>query len=120
MIAIHAVILLLTYFPMYFMLISSLKNNDQISANCFLPTFPLRFENYSAAFFHVVRYLGNSIIVSGGAVIGIMICGSMSAYICKIQISRKKCFIYFNFVVFNGSCRSDVNSAVCFGKQLRT
>lgn len=81
MIAIHAVILLLTYFPMYFMLISSLKNNDQISANCFLPTFPLRFENYSAAFFHVVRYLGNSIIVSGGAVIGIMICGSMSAYI---------------------------------------
>lgn len=81
MVAIHMVILLLTYFPIYFMLISSLKNNAQINANYFLMTFPLHFENYSAAFLKVVRYLGNSVIVSGGAVLGVMVIGCMSAYV---------------------------------------
>lgn len=96
MIAVHVLILLFTYFPIYFMLISSLKNNDQISSNYFWVSFPMHFENYSAAFFKVIRYLGNSVIVSGAAVIGVMIFGCMSAYVfARYQFPGKNAIYLF-------------------------
>lgn len=76
----HLIILLLTYFPIYFMLISSLKSNAQIISNYFMPSFPFHFENYVAASGKVIKYLGNSIIVCGGSVLGIMLVGMVSAY----------------------------------------
>ncbi len=99
-IAIHALILLLTYFPIYFMIISSFKNNDQISSNYFLVTFPLHFENYTAAFLKVVRYLGNSVIVSGAAVIGVMIFGCMAAYVFARYDFPGKNSIYMFIISF--------------------
>ena len=78
---IHILILLATYFPLYFMLISSLKTNDQIMSNYFLMSFPLHFENYAAASGKVVRYLGNSVIVCGITVLGVMLFGCIAAYV---------------------------------------
>lgn len=99
-IAIHIIILLLTYFPIYFMIISSLKTNQQISANYFLMTFPVHFENYTAAFFKVVRYLGNSVIVSGVSVIGVMIFGCMAAYVFARYKFPGKNIIYIFIISF--------------------
>ena len=80
-IAVHILILLTTYFPIYFMIISSLKSNDQIMSNYFLPSFPLKFENYMAAFDKVVRYLWNSIFVCGTSAFGVMVLGGITAYV---------------------------------------
>lgn len=78
---IHGFILLATYFPLYFMLVSSLKSNDQIMSNYFLPSFPMQFGNYADAFGKVVKYLGNSVIICGATVLGVMFFGCITAYV---------------------------------------
>ena len=99
-IAIHAIILVLTYFPIYFMLISSVKNNSQISSNYFFLSFPMHFENYAAAFFKVIRYLGNSVFISGVTVLGVMVCGSMTAYVFARHKFPGKNIIYLFIISF--------------------
>jgi len=76
-----ALIVALTYFPYYFMLLSSLKNNAEIAAHPFTLTFPLRFENYVSSFGKIMKYLKNSILVSGATVIGTVLTGTLSAYV---------------------------------------
>lgn len=99
-VAVHAFVLLATYFPIYFMLISSLKNNDQMYASYFTMTFPFHLENYVAAFFKVVRYLGNSLIVCGISVIGVMVFGCMSAYVFARFKFPGKNIIYLFIISF--------------------
>lgn len=72
---------LMIYFKFYFMLVSSIKNNNEIISAPFV--FPARIEwrNYIKAFEKVITYLGNSISVTGSVVIGVFIVGTLTAYI---------------------------------------
>jgi len=55
--AILMFIVVCTFFPYYFMLISSLKNNSEIAAHPFTMTLPLRFENYTSSYRMILQYL---------------------------------------------------------------
>jgi ABC-type glycerol-3-phosphate transport system permease component len=77
----HAVLILLTFFPFYFLLISSVKSNKQILEQYFLPVLPFHFENYVKAFEKVIFYLGNSIFVCTTTAVGVAIISCISAYI---------------------------------------
>lgn len=70
-----------TYFPFYFMIISSFKNNVEISANPFLITYPFRVDNYIAAFLKVIGYMKNSLFVTGFTVIGTVFVGVLASYV---------------------------------------
>lgn len=90
------IVVLLTFFPYYFMVISSFKNNAEIAANPFGMTFPLRFENYADSFGMIVKYMKNSIIISGASVIGTVIVGVLSAYVfARFQFPGKNFFYMF-------------------------
>lgn len=81
MVLILAVLTAATFFPFYFMIISSLKNNAEIAATVFTPSLPLRFGNYAEATGKVLKYMKNSLIVTGITVVLTVCCGCTSAYI---------------------------------------
>ena len=74
---------LIVVFPLYWMLISSLKSTDELLLS--YPTFfpkELHFENYSAVFqkFPMGRFMFNSLIVTTACTIIQVITGVMAAY----------------------------------------
>ena len=89
-----------TFFPYYFMLISSLKNNAEIIAHPFTVTRPFRFENYTSSFGMIANYLKNSVIVSGASVLGTMILGVISAYVFAVFDFPGKNFFYMFILSF--------------------
>ena len=89
-----------TFFPYYFMLISSLKNNAEIIAHPFTVTRPFRFENYTRSFGMIANYLKNSVIVSGASVLGTMILGVISAYVFAVFDFPGKNFFYMFILSF--------------------
>lgn len=99
-ILIHVFILVFTYFPLFFMIISSLKTNEQIMANYFAPTLPFRFENYAIAFSKVIDYLGNSLIISGLTAAGVIFFGCITAYVFARFSFPGKELIYIFILAF--------------------
>lgn len=99
-ILILTLIVALTYFPYYFMLLSSLKNNAEIAAHPFTLTFPLRFENYVSSFGKIMKYLKNSILVSGATVAGTVLTGTLSAYVFARFRFPGKNFLYMFVLAF--------------------
>ncbi len=89
-----------TFFPYYFMLISSMKNNAEIIAHPFTVTRPFRFENYTSSFGMIANYLKNSVIVSGASVLGTMILGVISAYVFAVFDFPGKNFFYMFILSF--------------------
>lgn len=80
-IAFHTILVLLTFFPFYFMIISSVKTNEQILHQYFLPVIPFHFENYLQAFGKVIHYLYNSVFICTLTAIGVGIISCISAYV---------------------------------------
>ena len=80
-IIILAFCVILTFLPFYFMIISSFKNNVEISVNPFILNTALRFSNYVQASGKVFRYMGNSLIVTGSTVLGTAVVGFISSYV---------------------------------------
>jgi multiple sugar transport system permease protein len=82
--------------PFIYMVMSSLKSYGSVIANNFWPwppfgTEPLQFQNYPIAIETIgrdrqwntwlfVRYLANSVIVSGAIVLGVLVTSTMAAY----------------------------------------
>ncbi len=93
-------IVLCTFFPYYFMLISSLKNNSEIAAHPFTITMPLRFENYTSSYQMILKYLRNSIMVTGCTVIGTTLIAVLSAYVfARFEFPGKR-FLYMFILAF--------------------
>lgn len=65
-------ILLITFYPFIFMLMTSLKDTHQFYHTFWVPTFPLRFENYTQAFHDLAQYLFNSLFVTALSLTGIV------------------------------------------------
>ncbi|MCY4080227.1 MAG: carbohydrate ABC transporter permease [Caldilineaceae bacterium] len=66
--------------PLVMAVIISLKSPSQFTRVPFLPTWPLRWENYEFAVQIISQFLLNSIITSGATVIGVLLLSSLAAY----------------------------------------
>jgi ABC-type glycerol-3-phosphate transport system permease component len=80
----HIFLLLLafiTFYPFLFMIMTSLKNNNQFYHFFWQPlVFPIEWNNYVLAWNQVTGYLFNSMLVSGLSIIGVLAVSAPTAY----------------------------------------
>ncbi len=79
----HAILLALlffTFYPFLFLLMTSLKDNDQFFHHFWRLPSPVRWENYAQAWNAIRQYILNSVIVSTASVVGVLTVASLSAY----------------------------------------
>jgi ABC-type glycerol-3-phosphate transport system permease component len=74
-------VLFFAFFPLYLMLVISLKDNVQFLQSPFLPTVPFHWENWSYGWAMIQSYIANSIFVSTISVILTLVMAVMSAYV---------------------------------------
>lgn len=70
----------LTLFPVFVMLIASLKSDVQIQNSFAWFTHPMHFDNYSIAFMQIYHYILNSVIVTLGVVCLSLIISLLAGY----------------------------------------
>jgi len=75
-----AIVALLTFFPFYFMVITSLKSTSQMRHYFLTPVLPLHFDNYVVAFWQLTRYFLNTLVVTGVSVPGVLLLSSLTAF----------------------------------------
>lgn len=78
--ALLALLLGLTLFPFYMLVVSSLKYTEQMILNFWGIGFPLHFDNYATAFRQIGPFIGNTILISCCIVIGVVIISSLAGY----------------------------------------
>ena len=79
----HGVLILLvaaSFFPVYYLLVNSLKNPAQFAADQWLPASGLHPGNYSRAWDVIARPLLNSVVVTGVSVVLIVAVAALAAY----------------------------------------
>ncbi|MCR8634228.1 carbohydrate ABC transporter permease [Paenibacillus radicis (ex Xue et al. 2023)] len=73
-------LVLLTLFPFYMLLISSLKFQDQILLHFWTPVFPIHLENYAGAFKQIWPFILNSILITAGIIACVLINSTFAGY----------------------------------------
>ncbi|MFG1912122.1 carbohydrate ABC transporter permease [Kribbella sp. NPDC048928] len=68
-------------FPFLFMLMTSLKTNQQYYDTFWRPTLPLHLENYSAAWQQIQPYFITSLIVAAAAIAGTLLLCTVAAFV---------------------------------------
>lgn len=74
------VMCIFTYFPFYFMLITSLKTPSQMTHYFWQPTFPPLWRNYLVAWWQLTGYFLNTVTITTMSVGAILVVSSMSAF----------------------------------------
>ena len=87
------------FFPFAVTLIISLKNLNQFSVSPFWPTFPLQWGNYQTAGEIVFPYIWNSIVVSGLTCFGVVVIGSLTAYVFASFAFPGREFLYYLILI---------------------
>lgn len=98
----HLVLIFLivsTFLPIIFLIITSFKNSDQYIHNFWMPVFPLHLENYLDAFELVGRYITNSIVVSGVTLIFVLFLSSLTGFIFARYKFWGKEKLYFLIII---------------------
>ena len=75
------VILVLTFVPFAFMVMTSLKDTHQFYHSFWLPALPFRFSNYAAAFADLDGYIVNSLIVTVASITGITLSSAVAGFV---------------------------------------
>ena len=86
-IAILIILLILTLLPLVIMVFTSLKDETQILQNFWGISWPLRFENYVAAFDEIYRYFFNSLFVTVVTGCGILVVSIFAGYAFVVAIA---------------------------------
>jgi ABC-type glycerol-3-phosphate transport system permease component len=73
-------LVVLSLFPFYYMIVTSFKNSEQFFTTYWWPAWPMHFENYLEAWESVGRPLLNSLYVSSASVLGILAAASLASY----------------------------------------
>lgn len=68
-------------FPYLFMLVASVKTNEQFSSSYWAPAWPLHLENYGTAWRQIQPYFVTSLIVAAGAIAGTVALAAVPAFI---------------------------------------
>jgi len=88
-------LVVLTYFPLLFVLSNSFKNSAQFAANPFGFVLSLHLSNYLVAWQGIDRYLINTIVVAAGSIILGLPVAAASAYVfAKVQFKGKEALFY--------------------------
>lgn len=83
--AVLIIFLILAFYPILFMLFTSVKSTGQLSLNYFLPDFTvMHWDNYVKASPRVLPYIGNSVKVSLLTLAGILVLAVNTAYIFAV------------------------------------
>ena len=93
--------LLLTFMPLYIMIINSLKTRVQILDSILIPSFGnLQFSNYASAFNAIIPYVLNSIMVTLAAAAGVVFLSVLSGYAFgRFHFKGKK--LFFTLILVN-------------------
>jgi ABC-type glycerol-3-phosphate transport system permease component len=88
------------FIPFYFMLVISVKDPMQFAHKPFVPTWPLHFENYQAAWQYVGPYIGRTIFVAGVTTFCAVFLGSLCAFVfARFRFTGKKVFFFYIVVL---------------------
>jgi ABC-type sugar transport system, permease component len=80
--------------PYLFMIITSLKTNQQFADSFWQISFPLHLENYSAAWNQVEPYLFNTVLVAAISIVLILAVSSISGFVLARYRFAGRTFIY--------------------------
>ena len=79
--SILGVLVLVSLFPYLFMLVGSLKDNTQFYHSYWSLSLPFHWENYAQAWSSIRGYLLNSLVAAGASLLGVLVLGSISAFV---------------------------------------
>jgi len=96
--AILIVLVLLTYYPLFFIAVNSLKDNAQFVKNPYMITFPLHFDNYTIVWPQIDHFILNSIVVAGVSLVVTLLCAAMAAYVLARFSFRGRQLIFLLYV----------------------
>ncbi len=68
-------------FPFLFMVVTSLKTNQQYYESWWLPALPLHLENYARAWTQIQPYFVTSVVVAAAAIVGALVLCTVSAFV---------------------------------------
>ena len=74
------ILLILTFYPLFFTFLTSFKDNNQFFTNFWGFANPVHLENYRDAFAAIMPYLLNSVIIAVISIFFILLTSSLSAY----------------------------------------
>ncbi|MDQ1913651.1 carbohydrate ABC transporter permease [Paenibacillus sp. GD4] len=73
-------LLILTLFPFYMLMITSLKLQDQIVHHFWYPVLPLHADNFVSAFLQTAPFIGNSLLISAGIIGCVLLNSTLAGY----------------------------------------
>ncbi|MFI6817473.1 carbohydrate ABC transporter permease [Nonomuraea sp. NPDC050328] len=79
--AVLSLIAFVGLFPFLFMLMASLKSNQQYYESWWLPSAPFHFENYARAWAQIQPYFVTSLIVAAGSIVGALALCTVAAFV---------------------------------------
>lgn len=94
-ITVTCIFVLLSFFPMLIMIMTSFKSNLQISLGLFKFQTPIFWNNYSKAFHVVLPYTVNSLLIAAFVVVGVIILASLASYAFARYPFPGKEFLYY-------------------------
>jgi len=74
-------VLLLTFFPLFFMVMSSFKDTYQFYHSFWAPVWPVHPENYGVAFEDMKYYIFNSVLVTALSISGILVFSTVTGFL---------------------------------------
>lgn len=74
------ILVVLTFYPLFFTVLTSFKDNNQFFTDFWGFANPVHLENYRDAFAAIMPYLKNSVIIAVFSIFGILLTTSLSAY----------------------------------------
>ena len=90
-----ALILFFTFYPFYFMLITSFKSLFQFYHNFWWPALPLHLKNYLEVAGILAPYIVNSILVTVASVTGIVVLGALTGFVfARFRFPGQKILFY--------------------------
>lgn len=93
-----AFLLLLTFFPFGFMVMTSFKDTHQFYHTFWLPAWPVHLENYTGALADMQAYIANSIFVTAVSISGILVFGAVAGFLFARYRFFGREFIYYAMI----------------------
>ncbi len=75
-----SVIALIGLFPFLFMLLTSVKDNDQYYDSILKPAWPIHWDNYATAWDQIEPYFVTTVLVAAGSIIGAVALSAVAAF----------------------------------------
>ncbi len=91
-------VLLMTFYPFVFMLMTSLKDTHQFYHSFWIPTLPFRFENYAMAFKDLAQFLWNSLFVTVVSLGGILIFSATAGFLFARYSFPGRLVLYYGVI----------------------